>query len=73
MVGTPLSPAAGANLANGWMLRPGASVIEILPYQFEDGRGATVFSTTNGKVRRQGRSGPRVRCGCTFGMVTPLP
>ncbi|PSC69482.1 hypothetical protein C2E20_6958 [Micractinium conductrix] len=39
----------GANLANGWMLRPGASVIEILPYQFEDGRGATVFSTTNGK------------------------
>ncbi|KAL4451870.1 hypothetical protein ABPG75_007532 [Micractinium tetrahymenae] len=39
----------GANLANGWMLRPGASVIELIPYQFDTGRGAMVFSTMNAK------------------------
>ena len=42
---------AGANLANGWMLRPGASVIELIPYQFDTGRGAMVFSSMNAKVR----------------------
>ncbi|KAI3437750.1 hypothetical protein D9Q98_000198 [Chlorella vulgaris] len=39
----------GANLANSWMLRPGASVIEVTPYQFEFGRGAFVFSSTNSR------------------------
>lgn len=48
----PLPPAAGANLANGWMLRPGASVIEVTPYQFEYGRGSFVFSATNARVGR---------------------
>lgn len=42
---------AGANLANGWMARPGASIIELIPYQFETGRGAFVFSSTNAQVR----------------------
>lgn len=46
-----LLPAPGANLANGWMMRPGASVIEFTPYQFETVRGSFVFSVTNGWVR----------------------
>jgi len=46
----PAHLAPGANLANGWMMRPGSSVIELIPYQFETGRGAFVFSVMNGKV-----------------------
>lgn len=41
---------AGANLANGWLMRPGSSVIELTPYQFETGRGSFVFSITNANV-----------------------
>jgi hypothetical protein len=32
------------------MLRPGASVIEVTPYQFEYGRGSFVFSVANSRV-----------------------
>jgi len=35
-------------------MRPGSSVIELTPYQFETGRGSFVFSTTNSNVS----------CGC---------
>ena len=31
-------------------MRPGSSVIELTPYQFETGRGSFVFSTTNSNV-----------------------
>lgn len=53
------SRCAGANLANAWMMRPGGSVIEIIPYQFETGRGSFVFSFSNSWVGAAVQSGRR--------------
>lgn len=46
------------------MMRPGASVIEITPYQFEYGRGSFVFSVMNSKVGLRELRNSRTWCAC---------
>lgn len=62
------------------MLRPGASVIELIPYQFESGRGALVFSLTNNWVRGGQLpwrgwwvAVPGGRVGTSSGVLAPQP
>jgi len=35
----------GANLANGWLMRPGSSVVELTPYGFDSSDGSNVAHT----------------------------
>lgn len=45
----PIHPPAGANMANSWLMRPGASTVEVMPYGWGDGP-ALSLSMFNGAV-----------------------
>lgn len=48
------------------MMRPGSSVVELTPFQFETGRGSFVFSTTNSNVNACCAAVDALRFGCAL-------
>lgn len=58
-------------MANAFFMRPGSSVVELMPYQYEQHPGANSLSVFNAQVGRSSRAGTAV-CGGASAAVTLL-